>query len=165
MRGVAAPARLHCEPVPGRRAALPDQTLIGFDTASRRREGAFLLLFFFSFISKREPFWEPKAPPLLPFSSKSPWFLLCCSVLFHSSLYVPILTPSIFISPIKSSGLLFLLSSSFIVPLTWMLSSRSDPPASQHQKITFVLQSAAIAVAVKTLRATKSVSFRKPATY
>lgn len=47
VRGMAAQARLHCEPVPGRRAAVPDQTLIGFDTASRRREGAFLLLFFF----------------------------------------------------------------------------------------------------------------------
>lgn len=46
-RGEAAEAGLHCEPEPGRRAAVPEQTLIGFDTASRRREEAYLLLFFF----------------------------------------------------------------------------------------------------------------------
>lgn len=57
MRGVAAQALLHCELVPGRQAALPDQTLIGFDTASRRQEEAFLLLFFpISKKKKRNPF-------------------------------------------------------------------------------------------------------------
>lgn len=77
VRGVAAEARLHCEPVPGRRAALPDQTLIGFDTASRRREEAFLLLFFFSSISKREPFLYERPLLCSPLSSNSPWF--CCA--------------------------------------------------------------------------------------
>lgn len=78
VRGVAAEAGLHCEPVPGRRAALPEQTLIGFDTASRRREEAFLLLFFFpSSISKREPFLYERPLLCSPLSSSSPWF--CCA--------------------------------------------------------------------------------------
>lgn len=88
VRGVAAEARLHCEPVPGRRAALPDQTLIGFDTASRRREEAFLLLFFFpSFMSKREPFFffcmkGPSSALLSP--PTPPW--CCCAPRFSLSL-------------------------------------------------------------------------------
>lgn len=65
MRGVAAQALLHCELVPGRQAALPDQTLIGFDTASRRQEEAFLLLFFPISKKKKKPLFVRNAPPLL----------------------------------------------------------------------------------------------------
>lgn len=68
MRGVAAQALLHCELVPGRQAALPDQTLIGFDTASRRQEEAFLLLFFPISKKKKETPFCKKCPssPLTP---------------------------------------------------------------------------------------------------
>lgn len=118
-----AEARLHCEPVPGRRAAPPDPTLIGFDTASRRREEAFLLLFFFFFfLSVKESFFFlflcVYERPLLcsPLSSNSPLVLLCSSPSSSGSfsplsLYVSILTPTFFLfSQIKTSGLLFLLS-------------------------------------------------------
>lgn len=65
-----------------------------------------------------------------PLSSNSPWF--CCAPCpppqFPLSLvslrsYIDSL---IFSSQIKTSVLLFL-SSSFIVPLTWMLTSKFDP--------------------------------------
>lgn len=83
--------------------------------------------------------------------------------LFHSSLYVPILTPSF--SQIKTSGCLFLLSSSFIVPLTLMFTSKFD---SQHHNIkTLLLSSVPISNSScysKILRATKSIFFPKPDT-
>lgn len=56
VRGVAAQAGLHCEPVSGRRAALALQTLIGFDTASGRWEESFSFALFFPTISKRAYF-------------------------------------------------------------------------------------------------------------
>lgn len=74
----------------------------------------FFCSFFFSFISKREPFFVWKAPPLLSFSSNSPWF--CCAFRFLS--FTPRFTflywlpPFLFSPQIKTSGLLFLLSSS-----------------------------------------------------
>lgn len=120
MRGVAAQALLHCELVPGRQAALPDQTLIGFDTASRRQEEAFLLLFFpISKKKKETPFC--KKCPSSPLSSYSPWF--CCAACPPPqpfSLFIS-MTPSFlsfsfrfFYSQIKTHGLLFLLSFSFM---------------------------------------------------
>lgn len=88
VRGVAAEARLHCEPVPGRRAALPDQTLIGFDTASRRREEAFLLLFFSSSISKRAFFCMkgPSSALLSPLTPPGSVVLLALLLGFSLSL-------------------------------------------------------------------------------
>lgn len=60
--------------------------------------------------------------------------------LFLSSLYVFILTRSFFsLAQIKTSGLLFLLSSSFIVPLTWMLTSNFDPQHHDIKNVLFVL--------------------------
>lgn len=131
VRGVAARARLHCGPVPGRRAALPGQTLIGFDTPSRRREGAFLLLFFFSsFISKREPFFfNMKSPSSSLLLLQLTLVLLCLSLLLALRSYIDSLC---FFVPLPLlDGPLFLLSS-FIRPLTWMVTSKFDP---QHQNI------------------------------
>lgn len=94
-RGVAAEARLYCEPEPGRRAVVPEQTVIGFDTTSRRREEAYVLLFFFlNPKSKRTFFLEGGRTRS---SSESPCF--CCvsrpppwPSFFHSPLYIPTTT-------------------------------------------------------------------------
>lgn len=126
VRGVAAPDHLHCEPVPGRRAALPGQTLIGFDTASRRREGAFLLLFFFLSFSKREPFCIKSPSSAL----QLPLVLLCLSILSFPPRFTFIYRLPRFSPPpseIKTGGLLFLFSSSFIIRLIWTLTSKFDP--------------------------------------
>lgn len=161
--------RLHCEPVPGRRAALPGQTLIGFDTASRRQEGAFLLLFFFSFISKRASFLYERPPPLL---SVSPRF--CCAFfgfLFHSWLYVPILTPSVFFFLSYSDSNQWTCVSFvffFYRPSHLDGDQQIWCSASQHQKKIKhcpLLKYETIAVAVKTLGRNESASVFKPATY
>lgn len=126
VRGVAAEACLHCEPVPGRRAALPEQTLIGFDTASRRREEAFLLRFFPpSFISKRESFFCMKGPSSALLSALSPpgsvvLLVLLLGSVFHSSFslcsYIDSLT--FFFSQINASRPSFTFVFLFYCPLS-----------------------------------------------
>lgn len=96
----------------------------------------FCSFFFPSFMSKREPFFFfLYERPLLcsPLSSNSPLVLLCSSVLSFTPLYTFLYW---LFSQIKTSGRLFLLSSSFIVPLTWMLTRKFE-----HHNIKNVLLS------------------------
>lgn len=118
--------------------AKPDTDWVWHCVQEARRSFSFTL--FFS-ISKREPFLNERLTPLLsPLTPPGSVALLALlRSFFHSSLYVPILTPSFFYSQIKTSGLLFLLSFSFIVRRTWLLDAVNLILCITTSKNTFVL--------------------------
>lgn len=168
VRGVAVPASppLWAGAWETSRTARPDADWVWHCVQEARR--SFSIALFFSFISKRASFLYERPPPLL---SVSPRF--CCaffSFLFHSWLYVPILTPCFFFSfllrfrPVDLCLLCLLLLSSLSLgwwPANLMLSITTSKKINHCP----LLKYETIAVAVKTLGRNESASVFKPATY